>query len=755
MALTQTQVSQLYITLFGRASEGAGNTYWQSAEDLASTANIMLATDAAATYFGTALDTDQAFIEHIYLNTLNKTVAQDPDGIAYWVGRLEAGDSRGDVTAQLINAVETYAGSTDPVTLAAYNQFVNRVAVSNYTADTIEGADLDPADADALAVFSGYIDGVTDDDSTVTDAMAAVDADANPVEEFTLTVALNDLAAAQDAETALLEGLDDLDTNLDGTDDVDAGDAVAGDITSYYSNASALMGTATTVTGFSTRSDALQDAAIATTLADFEDALATETADAADGMAGLLAAADAESETVVAAQEAKLETAIDLTAETAAFDSANGGPVAATVIFDEDYDSTADNSLNIIIVNGVAFTGEDGTVTPVPLADLTADETVLRVAALQAAYDADVAAAATLAAAKITLESAVEAVVLAETEAFSVFSLGSVVTYNDVAATVALDYSAADILVFDTEALADADAAGVKEEFTVTYAATWATGDEAAFDGTTVTLGATQTTVAMAALTADASYTNWTAVDNGDSTVTFTAKVGGVVDDTDYDAAGFVIMTAGDGTGATAQDVDGIAADAGTGTTTETVPNALALEGAISALEGFQELKAAFEEARELNDTLTDLQAAITAAEEAIENDVDDADAPGLGLNLETFENGAAATANNDVYLFDDDEATVAITAFGTTGEDTIFFGTDYTLVELTDGDTITDAVGDAAALEIFWEVQGGNLVLFVEEETFAGNGSTAADTVKITLAGVTADEFTFDGGFLTSGTAV
>lgn len=184
MALTQSQVSQLYVTLFGRASEGAGNDYWQSAAaDLADGANQMLATQASQDYFGSSLDANQAFVEHIYENTLGKTYAEDPAGIDYWTGLLDSGVSRGVVVASLINAVYDYASSTDPVTLAAYNQFVNRVAVSDYCADNVEGADLDANDDAAMAEFTGYIDGVTDDPATVTAAEAEIDA----ADAFTLT----------------------------------------------------------------------------------------------------------------------------------------------------------------------------------------------------------------------------------------------------------------------------------------------------------------------------------------------------------------------------------------------------------------------------------------------------------------------------------------------------------------------------------------------------------------------------------------
>lgn len=127
----------------------------------------------------------------------------------------------------------------------------------------------------------------------------------------------------------------------------------------------------------------------------------------------------------------------------------------------------------------------------------------------------------------------------------------------------------------------------------------------------------------------------------------------------------------------------------------------------------------------------------------------DDAEAPGLGLNLEDFVSGAA-TADNDVYLFNADNANVSITSFGVTGQDTIYFGKEYTLKALGD-DKITDNVGELDKLEIFWSVQGTTLTLYVEQETFAGNGSTTGDIVTVTLAGV-AEDFTFEHGFLTAG---
>jgi uncharacterized protein (TIGR02145 family) len=184
--LTQTQVSELYVTIFGRASEGEGNTHWQSQSDMSSAATAMLETPAAKEYFGTGLDTNQAFIEHIYQNTLNKTNQEDAEGIRYWVGALDAGMTRGQVVAELINAMSDYAPGSPYYTvgrdaeltpeqlqaLAAYNRFQNRVEVSNYMADTVWPT---PADWATSTAFSPAGLNVTDDTATVDNAKRAVD----------------------------------------------------------------------------------------------------------------------------------------------------------------------------------------------------------------------------------------------------------------------------------------------------------------------------------------------------------------------------------------------------------------------------------------------------------------------------------------------------------------------------------------------------------------------------------------------------
>ncbi|WP_320055542.1 DUF4214 domain-containing protein [Desulfuromonas thiophila] len=194
MALTQTQVSQLYVALFGRASEGEGNLFWQQGSSMVDTANQMLATTAAADYFGAALNDNQAFIEFIYENTLGKTVQQDPDGIAFWVNALNGGADRGEVVVALIDAVYQYADATDPVDKDAYDQFVNRVDVSNYVAEKIQNFD------DNYSVFTGINNSVTADG--VDAAKAQVDAIIAPNHTFTLT---ESVVEGEDAVAAVTE----------------------------------------------------------------------------------------------------------------------------------------------------------------------------------------------------------------------------------------------------------------------------------------------------------------------------------------------------------------------------------------------------------------------------------------------------------------------------------------------------------------------------------------------------------------------
>ncbi len=61
----------------------------------------MLKTDEAKAYWGSALNDNQAFIEHIYLNTFGMTYAEDPLGVDFWVTQLENGWTKAGVIVYL------------------------------------------------------------------------------------------------------------------------------------------------------------------------------------------------------------------------------------------------------------------------------------------------------------------------------------------------------------------------------------------------------------------------------------------------------------------------------------------------------------------------------------------------------------------------------------------------------------------------------------------------------------------------------
>ena len=233
MALTQSEVSELYVSIFNRASEGAGNKLWQDQNlSMADTATQMLDTQVAKDYFGTSLDTNQAFIEHIYLNTLNKTLSDDSVGIANWVAELDTGRmTKGQVVAAMIDAINTYAPGgknydpSDAKTVAAYQQFENRVTVSDHMADTIETIPHTKAAIDATTFSNGLI--VTDDPRTVTHADQIIDnmltANGQPLALTTHVDTITEDGHILDDHTAdekAVVGTDDRGTKLSDQDDV-------------------------------------------------------------------------------------------------------------------------------------------------------------------------------------------------------------------------------------------------------------------------------------------------------------------------------------------------------------------------------------------------------------------------------------------------------------------------------------------------------------------------------------------------------
>lgn len=219
--------------------------------------------------------------------------------------------------------------------------------------------------------------------------------------------------------------------------------------------------------------------------------------------------------------------------------------------------------------------------------------------------------------------------------------------------------------------------------------------------------------------------TGWTAGAATGTTVPFTSDATDNVEDISAVVSDF---------GATAPEAQAVL-DARTG-----------LENAELALQDLNDAISTWEAAVALDAEVTGLETAVTEAREAIENAVEDG---GLGITL--LEGNDNFTAESDVYLFNAEAGNQTLVGFGASGEDKIFFGEGFNLVQIPEDKAITDNVGNVGELEILWEQVNDNLVLYVEQETFAGNSSAGAtnDITTITLNGVSAEDISFEGGFL------
>ncbi|WP_173087719.1 DUF4214 domain-containing protein [Devosia sp. 1635] len=164
------------------------------------------------------------------------------------------------------------------------------------------------------------------------------------------------------------------------------------------------------------------------------------------------------------------------------------------------------------------------------------------------------------------------------------------------------------------------------------------------------------------------------------------------------------------------------------------------VEAAQAEVDERAELRADAEEAQELVDRLDAINADIAAAEDAFAD---------LGYEEPVTVSGAAeiATADNDIFLASDDNG--SITGFGAAGDDLLYVGQGFRLVELDDENIGTDAVGAIGVQEIFIQQQGANTVLYIEDATFNGSETDGTfDGTTITLTGVSAEDVSFANGY-------
>jgi len=195
----------------------------------------------------------------------------------------------------------------------------------------------------------------------------------------------------------------------------------------------------------------------------------------------------------------------------------------------------------------------------------------------------------------------------------------------------------------------------------------------------------------------------------------------------------------------------------GVAVATELDSRQTSLEDLNKAIERFEAARSLDDELESVNDNVEDALVAIvdeddglgvdvwTAADSTTTIDVD-------GVSAASTAAGGTADIDDDVILYSEDFADFTVANFGGTGEDRIYFGEGFSLVELSEAWDPTESVGNSATQEIFWEELSGNLTLYVENEAFAGNASTAGDITQITLTGVSAADIEFSNGYLTAG---
>lgn len=191
MAITvamRTTVSQLYVSLFGRAPDGEGLGFWvgqlDAGKTMAQVADMMYATTPARAYYPTFL-TNAEIISSFYKNVFGVTT--DTEGEAHWTAKLNGGESAGSVISQIIAAAlanTNASGATAKATLE------NKIAVAQWYGEQ----------NGSVAGATSILAGVTSDVATVAAAKAG---SAQSGQTFTLTTGVDTVTGTSGNDTII------------------------------------------------------------------------------------------------------------------------------------------------------------------------------------------------------------------------------------------------------------------------------------------------------------------------------------------------------------------------------------------------------------------------------------------------------------------------------------------------------------------------------------------------------------------------
>lgn len=225
---TQQLITQLYVGYYNRAPDPEGLNYWigrvNAGVSLADIADSFAASpEAIATYPFLALPnvaSAESFLEQVYLNLFNRAI--DDDGKAYYAEKLASGATTpGQIIAEIQANANTNPNNDDGTILA------NKVAVG---LDWVNAAANTPGfeyNATAAASANTILDNVTADEASVTAAQAQIDTFFGPTgpgaggDTFTLTDAIDNVVGTSGNDT-ILAG------SQNGNDTLNAGDQING-----------------------------------------------------------------------------------------------------------------------------------------------------------------------------------------------------------------------------------------------------------------------------------------------------------------------------------------------------------------------------------------------------------------------------------------------------------------------------------------------------------------------------------------------
>jgi hypothetical protein len=156
-----------------------------------------------------------------------------------------------------------------------------------------------------------------------------------------------------------------------------------------------------------------------------------------------------------------------------------------------------------------------------------------------------------------------------------------------------------------------------------------------------------------------------------------------------------------------------------------------------------------------LIDGVSDAQELVNQVE-ALENDVADAQdyLVDMGYTVPVTVEGATeiATAGNDIFVFAEEDG--SIDNFGDAGDDILYIGTGYTLVNLAAGvDLGSTNQGVVNRLDVFIQQDGTDTVLYFEDVVQAGSNTTGFTGYTVVLEDVDASTVSYDStGYITVG---